>query len=141
MVLKPAVIRLAATVAIAPEPASLRRARHAADKNRAKRLKTDPSLPHCFAFLSAGAAMFSDRPFHDLRSSLPSTHFGDIPSVENSGVTEPIRTVHRCLSLKPATCHVAAAGRGHVHTAIRLFRSRVRIVSFPMKSTSAIVVR
>lgn len=56
MVLKPAVARLAAMAAIAPEPATFQRARHAADKNRAKRLTTELSIPPSFLYLSAGAA-------------------------------------------------------------------------------------
>jgi len=56
MVLKLAVTRLAAMAAIAPEPSTFQRARHAADKNRAKRLTIELSILPSFLFLSAGAA-------------------------------------------------------------------------------------
>ena len=113
MVLKPAVTRLAAMAAIAPEPATFQRARHAVDKIRAKRLTIELSFPPSFLYLSAGAAEMPGQSFHGSISCFPSL-IGEIPPTSDLCSTEDLRAVHRCLSFKVDWRPVTAAGRGRV---------------------------
>ena len=125
MVLKRMVVRLAARATDAPEPALFRRERYAAVENRATRLKTDLYYPLSFPYLFAGATRMPGQPFRGSKSRLPSL-IGNITPTTDLAATEPIRTVHRCLSIKAARRPVNAAGRGRVQTAIRALHSPVR---------------